>query len=162
MAQFFPINENSTLIFDKNETQLVVAQPGGGGVVTFSEGASVKYDSYQALQEATGIKLKKPSKKKIFNQVEKVFIKGIEIKTDKIHEPFPSESVKYTMPIFRKSALSDVHYAAGHYVMDMGTYYAIKNCPRVSTLMENCVKYYGPFKDSATAKTEMKSIRKNK
>ena len=92
---------------------------------------------------------------------DKMFIAGFEI-------PFPapelvsSDHPDYNkdLPLFSKTANSDVLYAAGWYAINFEKGWKHGNCPKLSTLIT--YGYEGPFKTKIELKQRLKVLNKIK
>lgn len=85
------------------------------------------------------------------------FVKGYSVNFDKPHE-VDSEDVMTDLPLYAKTAESDVYHCAGYYCIMFPKGWVYGFCPKYSTLSK--YEYRGPFKTEDEVKSTLSILRK--
>ena len=156
------VDDTSWLVIDQQRGNVgVLYQNVQGDYEYLASDIKEKFKSDRAVEKYFGARVFKQKTVESAIQPDKMFIAGFEI-------PFPSPELispdhpEYTrdVPLFSKTANSDVLYAAGWYAINFEKGWKHGNCPKLSTLIT--YGYEGPFKTKLELKQRLKVLNKIK
>lgn len=156
------VDDVSWLVIDQQRGNVgVLYQNIQGDFEYLSSGIKEKFKSEKKVEKYFGARVFQQKTVESAIQPDKMFIAGFEI-------PFPSPELitsdhpdyNRDIPLFSKTANSDVLYAAGWYAINFEKGWKHGNCPKLTTLIT--YGYEGPFKTKLELKQRLKVLNKIK
>lgn len=156
MIKLKPITDKSWLVLTDALDRIGLLSQQRENYILLTKGNKTKFNSKKEINEffSTDIfdnLVEESKKEKVTN-----YIKGYPVDFENPIEP----EKEYELPLFLKSATSDVLYGAGYYCLRFPRGWVHAYCPKHSTLMK--YEFNGPFQTEKEMKFILAKLKGNK